>query len=81
MTLGVQERIETVLCGHDGWSHKNVADKFNRLHPERDAVPHSAVVKLFNKFKETGSVASKPRSGRPSPSELVPEAVMAVCWS
>jgi hypothetical protein len=35
------------------------------------------VVKLFNKFKETGSVADKPHSGHPSTSEEVHEIIIA----
>jgi transposase len=78
MALSLQERIEIFLLHErDNWSHRNVAHEFNRRHPERNPVSHSAAVKLFNNFKESGSVADTPCSGRPSTSEEVRETVMA----
>jgi hypothetical protein len=38
-----------------------VAEEFNNKYPQRNPVPQSAIAKLLKKFKETGSVADKPR--------------------
>jgi hypothetical protein len=43
MSLELQECIEIIfVCGHDGWSHRQVAVKFNS-HPERNPVTHSSL--------------------------------------
>jgi transposase len=78
MVLSLQECINIIiLCGCKGWSHRNVADEFDGLQPERNPVSHGAVVKLFNKFTETGSVSNNPCSGHPSTNEEVCETIMA----
>ncbi|ETN76104.1 hypothetical protein NECAME_11906, partial [Necator americanus] len=46
-------------------SHEEAAAEFNRLHPERVPIRQSSVTRLIAKFKATGSIADRPRSGRP----------------
>ena len=63
--LTLDERVELVmLCGRDGWSMRQVAQEFNKRHPE-SRVSRSTVSRLLNKFKTIGSVNDAPRSGRP----------------
>jgi len=50
-----------LLCGH--LSTHAVADKFNMDHPNQ-SVNQSTVCRLLQKFKDTGSVDDKSRSGR-----------------
>jgi hypothetical protein len=70
MALVLDKRVEIVLlCGSQGWTQRQVADEFNARHPERNPITHSAVGKLVQKLKETGSVVDKPRVTRPSVGE------------
>ncbi|CAI9725921.1 KEOPS complex subunit TP53RK isoform X1 [Octopus vulgaris] len=65
MDLFKEERIELVLLsGREGWSYRKIAEEFNLRHPYRQPIYFTAVGKLINKFKETGSVLDKPRSER-----------------
>ncbi|CAI9719957.1 hypothetical protein C0J52_25601 [Octopus vulgaris] len=74
----MEERIELVLLsGREGWSYRKIAEEFNLRHPYRQPIFFTAVGKLIKKFKETGSVLDKPRSGRPNTSDETKEAVMA----
>ena len=64
MVLTTQERVEIILmCGNR--SSRVVAAEFNARHPEREPISHNGVAQLISRFRETGSVADKPRSGRP----------------
>jgi hypothetical protein len=58
-----------LLYEHDGQDHRQVAEEFKNNHPGRNPGVHNAGGKLLKKFKETGSVEDKPRSGRPSTSK------------
>lgn len=64
MALSKEERIDIVLHAAIG-SYRAIADDFNRRHPERQPITHGAVGKLIAKFKETGRVDDRERSGRP----------------
>lgn len=78
MALSKDERIDVVLLsGREGWSYRKIAEEFNRRHPARQPISFTAVGKLVNKFKETGSVLDKPRSGRPKTSDETKETVIA----
>jgi hypothetical protein len=46
-----------------------VANEFNARHPKRNPIIYSTDGKLVKKFKETVSVADKPRCGHPSVGE------------
>ncbi|CAI9727900.1 deacetylase [Octopus vulgaris] len=78
MDLSKEERIELVLLsGREGWSYRKIAEEFNLRHPYRQPIFFTAVGELIKKFKETGSVLHKPRSGRLKTSDETKEAVMA----
>ncbi|CAI9719023.1 uncharacterized protein LOC126412052 [Octopus vulgaris] len=78
MDLSKEERIELVLLtGREGWSYRKIAEEFNLRHPYRQPIYFTAVAKFIKKFKETGSVLDKSRSGRPKTSDETKEAVMA----
>ncbi|CAI9717278.1 uncharacterized protein LOC127529990 [Octopus vulgaris] len=78
MAQSKEERIEIVLLGgREGWSYRKIAEEFNLRHTYRQPIYFTAVGKLIKKFKETGSVLDKPRSGRPKTSDETKEAVMA----
>ena len=63
MPLTTEQRVEIILLsGRDGATNKNVAEQFNRNHPHEN-VSHTSVGRLINKFRETGSVLDKKRSG------------------
>ena len=68
MSLSIQDRVEIVLLSaREGWSQAEVAVEFNRRHPDRALPLHQTTVgRLFKKFKETGSVADRPKPGRPT---------------
>ena len=52
MKLSIPERIEIVLLyGRQGWSEDQTADKFNRLHPERqDPLVRQLLVELWHYY-------------------------------
>ena len=64
MALTMEERIEVILMSGEHSFHVVAAD-FNNQHPERLPISHNAVRCLISKFRETGIVADKARSGRP----------------
>ena len=65
MPLTTEQRVEIILLsGRDGATNRSVAEQFNRNHPHEN-VSHTSVGRLINKFRETGSVVDKKRSGRP----------------
>jgi transposase len=67
MSLSKEERIELVLLsGREGWSYRQIANDFNARHPRMTPIFFGTVGKVVRKFKETGSVLDKPRSGRPT---------------
>jgi transposase len=64
--LTKDERVTLVfMYGKAGATHRSVAEDFNRQNPRRLPIDKSSVGRLINRFKETGSVADRPRSGRP----------------
>ena len=78
MSLTKDERVEVILLsGREGWSYRRIAEHFNACHPGRAAISHRTVGKLIQKFKDTGSVFDKLRSGRPSVCDEVKETVIA----
>ena len=65
MPLTTEQRVEIILLpGCDGATNRSVAEQFNRNHPHQN-VSHTSVGRLIKKFRETGSVVDKKRSGRP----------------
>ena len=61
--LTLEQRIEIVLLAATG-SYRHIANTFNLKYPDRQPpLHHSAVAKIISKFKETGSVKDKERSG------------------
>jgi transposase len=65
MSLSKEECIELVLLrGCEGWSYRQIAYDFNARHPKMTPISFGTVRKVVRKFKETGSVLDKPRSGR-----------------
>ena len=66
MSLTIEERIQIILlCGQIGATNRSVAESFNSSH-ERVNISHTTVGRLLTKFKETGSVHDRERSGRPT---------------
>ena len=64
MHLTIKERVELVLMsGADGATNRSVAKKFNRIYPDREPISHTTIGRLILKFRETGSVLDKPKSG------------------
>ncbi|KAK5982948.1 hypothetical protein GCK32_019740 [Trichostrongylus colubriformis] len=72
MPLSIDERVQLILLSGNGRTHREIADAFSRLHPERKPISHATVGNLLTKFRETGSVHDRgkplPRSGSGSPS-------------
>ncbi|KAL6490721.1 hypothetical protein MHYP_G00010660 [Metynnis hypsauchen] len=64
MELMKEERIQVILMSGECSCHIVAAD-FNNCHPERLPISHSTVASLIAKFRETGTVDDKLRSGRP----------------
>jgi transposase len=65
MKLTLAERVELVLLyGKANGSQREAIDLFQAAHPNRPMPSQSAVSKLVKKFKDTGSVADKRKSGR-----------------
>jgi len=64
MPLTTEERKELIRTWGDR-SARAVAAEFNERHPDRHPVSHVSVAQLFTRFMKTGSVADRPRSGRP----------------
>ena len=65
MPLTTEQHVEiTLLCGRDGATNRSVTEQFNRNHPHEN-VSHTSVGRLINKFRKTGSIVDKKRSGHP----------------
>ena len=70
MSSTIDKRVELVIMsGADGATNRSVAYKFNRIYPDREPISHTIVGSLILKFRETGSVLDKPRSGPPRVSD------------
>lgn len=68
MFLSERERIEILMMvgyGDRKRSTVEVCELFNNVHQERRPISRSTVSKIISKFRETGSVRDKPKSGRP----------------
>ena len=55
--LTILERWQAVGMHNSGFSHRRVADHFK--------VNHSIIVRLMQRFRQTGNVTDRPRAGRP----------------
>jgi IS30 family transposase len=55
--LTIPERWQSVGMHSGGLSHRRVADHFR--------VNHSIIVRLLQRFRQTGNVTDRPRAGRP----------------
>ena len=55
--LTIPERWRAVGMHNGGFSHRRVADHFR--------VNHSIIVRLMQRFRQTGNVTDRPRAGRP----------------
>jgi hypothetical protein len=56
-TLTIPERWQAVGMNNGGFSHRRVAEHFR--------VNHSIIVRLMQRFRQTGNVTDRPRAGRP----------------
>ena len=56
-TLTISERWQAVCMHNGGISHRRVTDNFR--------VNHSIIVRLMQRFRQTGNVIDRPRAGRP----------------
>ena len=66
MSLTIEERIEIILlCWQIGAANRSVAKSFNSSHEERN-ISDTTVSRLLTKFKKTGSVDDRERSGCPT---------------
>jgi transposase len=55
--IKIPERWQAVGMHNGGFSHRRVADHFR--------VNHSIIVRLMQRFRQTGNVTDRPRAGRP----------------
>jgi transposase len=55
--LAIPERWQAVGMHNSGFSHRREADHFR--------VNHSIIVRLMQRFRQTGDVTDRPRAGRP----------------
>ena len=55
--LTISERWQAVGMHNGGFSHRRVADHFR--------VNHSIIVRLMQRFRQTGNVTDRPRACRP----------------
>jgi transposase len=55
--LTIPERWQAVGMHNGGFTHRRVADHFR--------VNHSIIVRLMQRFRQTGNVTDRPRAGRP----------------
>jgi hypothetical protein len=55
--LNIPERWQAVGVHNGGFSHRRVADHFR--------VNHSIIVRMMQRFRQTGNVTDRPRAGRP----------------
>jgi transposase len=78
--LSIDDKVELIfMCGVPGATNRSVAEAFNRLNPDRSPAHQVTVGRLIKRFKDTGSVADRPRSGRrrSATSEEMSAAVLA----
>uniref|UniRef100_A0A0K0D6Z2 DUF4817 domain-containing protein n=1 Tax=Angiostrongylus cantonensis TaxID=6313 RepID=A0A0K0D6Z2_ANGCA len=59
MPLTVNERIDVVLFAGNQLSHREIADEYNRMHPDRKPISRATVGNLLARFKKTGAVFNK----------------------
>ena len=57
------------ISGADCATNRPVAEKFNRIYLDSEPISDSTVGRMILKFRGTGSVLDKPRSGPPIVSE------------
>ena len=55
--LIIPERWQTVGMHNGGFNYRRVADHFR--------VNHSIIVRLMQRYRQTGNVTDRPRAGRP----------------
>ncbi|KAG8259719.1 hypothetical protein J6590_008755 [Homalodisca vitripennis] len=67
--LTVQQKAQCVIWYAELKSIVSVQRLFRRTYPGQTAPDNKAIVRWFNQFKETGTVAKKSRPGRPRTSE------------
>jgi len=68
VNLTEREKIEILMMvgyGDRKRTQLEVCDLFNETYPNRQAITQSCVSKLVKTFNRTGSINSRPRSGRP----------------
>jgi transposase len=64
--LSKDDKVSLVfMYGVPGTTHRSVAENVNRQNQHRPPIDQSTVGRLISRFKGTGSVADRPRSGRP----------------
>lgn len=60
-----ERRVMVFLRIDEGLSFRQISDRFHQMYPNRPKPAHSAIAKLFEKFRATASVFNRPKSGRP----------------
>ena len=64
-TYSINEYTELlILYFRNGENYSRAARSFHDYHPDRPAPRHTTVIRLVDRFMETGNVAEKKRSGR-----------------
>lgn len=67
MNLTIGERTEIIQLCANGNTLRAAADIFNGHHPDRpQLLAFQTVSKVYRKFRDTGSVHNRHRTGRPS---------------
>ena len=70
MPLIIDERVEPVfMSGADCATNRSVTEKFDRIYPDCEPISHPRKGHMILKFRGTGSVLDKPRSGPPRVSD------------
>lgn len=79
MVVKLSTELRTEICLlHSQHSVRRTAEIFNQNHPERPVpVAIATVSKIWRKFKETGSVHDRKRSGRPPVPDETSIAILA----
>ena len=63
--LSKNEKVRLIfMYGVSGATNHSVAEAFNRQNLNRPPIHQGTVGRLVNRFRETGSVADRPRGGR-----------------
>jgi hypothetical protein len=60
-----REKAEMVLLHASGMSQRAIADGYHQRHPGQPRPSHHLIDDHLTRFKESGSVQDKPRTGRP----------------